>query len=236
MSVGKSSATAPPDPRTPDGTSGAGDRTDVGPGESRALGPEALKAYVHPLRLAILRYLHDHDFATATTLAAHLGESTGQTSYHLRQLAKHGIVEEAPGRGTGRERWWRQAAVSIDATTMLADPAATAAAGIALDAMVRERHETLAAWMARVTAPEDERWKGSAVHSQSTLVVTPDELAAINDELMAVVTRATDRFRSRHDGGAPDGAARVRIYVDGFPLLEDEPAGTPDPGVRGGDS
>jgi len=33
-------------------------------------------------------------------------ESSGATSYHLRQLAHYGYIEEAPTKA-GRERWWR---------------------------------------------------------------------------------------------------------------------------------
>src|SRR3546814_4941433 len=42
-----------------------------------------------------------------TTLfrSARVGESSGSTSYHLRQLAAYGMVVDAADRGTGRERW-----------------------------------------------------------------------------------------------------------------------------------
>lgn len=65
------------------------------------------KAMSHPLRREMLRYLARHDAATATTIAAALGENTGATSYHLRVLADAGVIEEIPERAHGRERWWR---------------------------------------------------------------------------------------------------------------------------------
>lgn len=70
-------------------------------------GPEALRALSHPVRLRMLGMLRLEGPATATTLAARLGLNTGATSYHLRQLAQHGFIEDDPDRGTGRERWWR---------------------------------------------------------------------------------------------------------------------------------
>jgi DNA-binding transcriptional ArsR family regulator len=77
-------------------------------GEPRELtDPTALKALAHPLRQRILRQLDREGPATSTTLAKALGENTGATSYHLRQLAEHGFVEDVPGKGQGRERWWR---------------------------------------------------------------------------------------------------------------------------------
>lgn len=68
----------------------------------------ALKALTHPLRVQILSVLQDEARATATTLAARLSETSGATSYHLRQLARRGLIEEVPA--AGRERWWRLAA------------------------------------------------------------------------------------------------------------------------------
>jgi hypothetical protein len=66
-----------------------------------------LRALSHPTRLKMLGMLRMDGPATATTLAARLGINTGQTSYHLRQLAQHGFVVDDEGRGSKRERWWK---------------------------------------------------------------------------------------------------------------------------------
>ncbi|HEY7265834.1 MAG TPA: helix-turn-helix domain-containing protein [Trebonia sp.] len=76
----------------------------------RLLNPEALRLLAQPVRLRIQAQLQ-HGPANATTLARALGESTGLTSHHLRQLAKHGFIEEVPELARGRERWWRPARV-----------------------------------------------------------------------------------------------------------------------------
>jgi DNA-binding MarR family transcriptional regulator len=70
--------------------------------------PGRLKALSHPLRRRILRRLSAHGPATSTTIGEMLGVNTGTSSYHLRQLEKHGFIEEIPERSTGRERWWRR--------------------------------------------------------------------------------------------------------------------------------
>ena len=76
-------------------------------------GPRKLRALAHPLRVRMIGLLRTEGPATATTLAKRLGESTGATSYHLRQLAAYGLIEEDPERhGHGRERWWRSASAS----------------------------------------------------------------------------------------------------------------------------
>jgi DNA-binding MarR family transcriptional regulator len=69
--------------------------------------PGRLKALSHPLRRRILNRLRTDGPATSTTIGGFLGESTGTTSYHLRQLEKYGFIEEIPERSGGRERWWR---------------------------------------------------------------------------------------------------------------------------------
>ena len=69
----------------------------------------ALHALAHPLRLRLLGLLRIDGPATASGLAKRVGESSGSTSYHLRQLAVAGFIEEAPELGTKRERWWRAA-------------------------------------------------------------------------------------------------------------------------------
>jgi DNA-binding transcriptional ArsR family regulator len=79
------------------------ERTFVSPG------PEGLKALSHVGRLRMLGLLRSEGPATATTLAARLGLNSGATSYHLRQLEKHGFVVEDSERGNARDRWWRAA-------------------------------------------------------------------------------------------------------------------------------
>ncbi|MDR6669556.1 helix-turn-helix domain-containing protein [Rhizobium sp. 1399] len=66
----------------------------------------ALKALAHPVRLRMLGMLRIDGPATATQLATRLGLNSGATSYHLRQLAQYGFIEDAPGPSR-RDRWWR---------------------------------------------------------------------------------------------------------------------------------
>ncbi|WP_210503145.1 ArsR/SmtB family transcription factor [Nocardioides xinjiangensis] len=71
-----------------------------------------LRALSHPVRLRMLTLLRGEGPATATSLAQRLGLNTGATSYHLRQLAQHGFIEEDADRGNARDRWWRAAHAS----------------------------------------------------------------------------------------------------------------------------
>ena len=75
--------------------------------EPRELTGREIRALAHPLRIRMLELLREEP-ATASILARRLDESTGATSYHLRELERFGFIEEDTERGTGRERWWRR--------------------------------------------------------------------------------------------------------------------------------
>ena len=64
------------------------------------------RALGHPVRLALLETLVIEGPLTATEAAEQIGESPTTCSFHLRQLARYGFVEEAGG-GKGRARPWR---------------------------------------------------------------------------------------------------------------------------------
>ncbi|MET0741025.1 MAG: helix-turn-helix domain-containing protein [Candidatus Nanopelagicales bacterium] len=86
---------------------------------------EALKAVSHPLRTRLLGLLRLDGPATASELARRVGESSGSTSYHLRQLARYGFVVEDEQQPSRRERRWRAAAAltSWQDDDFVADPA-----------------------------------------------------------------------------------------------------------------
>src|SRR4051812_2067414 len=68
---------------------------------------DTIKALAHPRRQRLLQQLGLHGPMTSAGLARVLALNTGATSYHLRELAKIGFVEEVPELAHGRERWWR---------------------------------------------------------------------------------------------------------------------------------
>src|SRR3954465_3146433 len=99
--------------------------------------PKAMRAMAHPVRLALMEALNDAGTLTATEAAERVGESPSNCSFHLRQLAKYGFVEEAPG-GTGRQRPWRAVHTGMRFTDVQED-AETALAATTLSTIVRER-------------------------------------------------------------------------------------------------
>src|SRR5215469_1437227 len=106
-----------------------------------------MRALAHPVRIALLEELVLGGAMTATEIGERIGESPTTCSFHLRQLAKYGFVEEAGG-GKGRARPWRLTSIGISFGNTNDDPAAEVAAG-ALSRLVRER------WLARYRAWEE---------------------------------------------------------------------------------
>ena len=85
---------------------------------------DSVKALAHPIRVRLLGLLRLEGPATASALAKRTGESSGLTSYHLRQLEKAGFVAEDTTRGNARDRWWRaeQQFTSLHTTELDDDP------------------------------------------------------------------------------------------------------------------
>ena len=94
----------------------------------------ALRAYAHPVRMKLILALRTRGPLTATQAGRLLGESSGTCSFHLRQLAKYGLVEET-GEGVGREKPWRATATSTAWDDVPADPETAAAAGLLVEVL-----------------------------------------------------------------------------------------------------
>ena len=67
-----------------------------------------LRGIAHPMRNRILEEMSAGGPMRAADVAGRLGIPANQASFHLRQLAKYGLVEEAPELARdGRDRVWR---------------------------------------------------------------------------------------------------------------------------------
>ena len=99
--------------------------------------PRSLRALSHPVRLALLEALSSGPL-TATEAGELIGETPTTCSFHLRQLAKYGFVEEAGG-GKGRARPWRRVYSGWDAPARPDDLEYTRASQ-ALDEVLLDRY------------------------------------------------------------------------------------------------
>ena len=189
------------------------------PQDRQVTDPADLKAVAHPLRVQMLAQLRRHGPATATELAQRLGTESGSTSYHLRILARHGFVTEAPagpgGRRHPRERRWAAAHKTTGwSNTRLG---ATDAGREAAAMMRRRQVEVLIGDVERFEADQDRlspAWVEAAGIGDLQVRLTEASLTELWDRFYAHL----EELRSR-DAAAPDATA-VSVVVAGFPQPE----------------
>jgi DNA-binding transcriptional ArsR family regulator len=166
--------------------------------------PAAVRALAHPLRLQLLDLLRFDGPATATELGRRLGESSGSTSYHLRQLARYGFIDEAPVRG-GRERHWR-----FRHRQVLLESGGDCGRELLAELLSREVYALDRFLAQRELVPE---WDAASFFATRALRLTSAELAELRDEM----TELLDRSRRAEDD-APADARPVRILSFGYPV------------------
>jgi DNA-binding transcriptional ArsR family regulator len=178
----------------------------------------ALRALAHPLRNRLLGQLRLNGPATASQLGRVVGESSGSTSYHLRQLAGYGFVEEVEGQGTARERWWR---ARHRLTSWRADEITAQEGGAEVEdefirLQVDVRGRVLRAWQVQ-RAELGPAWTGAASLNDHALRLRPDQTRALADELDAVLAR----WMQEHPSDVPAaGTELVGVFTDLVPLKE----------------
>ncbi|WP_373304847.1 ArsR/SmtB family transcription factor [Streptomyces coeruleorubidus] len=185
----------------------------------RQLDARSLRGLAHPLRMQLLDALRFGGPATASQLAQKLGESSGATSYHLRQLAEYGFVEDAPEHGKGRERWWKAAHHGLrfdDALLTDSDPTVRGAADMYLHEVATTQTRDLSTWLGnRDSWPEE--WSRSWDMSSATLRLTPELTRELVEKMHALV----DTYRDRATTEDTPGAEQVRLHTHAFPIRTD---------------
>jgi DNA-binding transcriptional ArsR family regulator len=197
--------------------------------------PRELKALAHPVRLRLLEELAALGQATATDLGARVGESPANCSYHLRQLARYGYIEEV-GEGAGRRRPWRWVPQVTNITADDRDPAELRHARDAAVAVLRERDlESWRRWQSsRQDAPG--AWREASFDASGINWLTPDELAEVGQQIRAVLDRYLLARQERVDPDArPDGARLVHLSAWGFPAGSVADLADDGPDHAGGD-
>ncbi len=187
-----------------------------------ALTDDELKALAHPLRVRMLEALADDGPATASQLAERFGESSGATSYHLRQLARHGFIEEDPQRAGGRQRWWRilRRGWSIPSFDFRRRESTRAHASVLLHELSRGRLERLTTWFESFDSWE-EHWAKASLDSEARLKLTREELEELSERLTKILMEYAELDGDREE--PPPKAALVDIQLYAFPIrLTDE--------------
>jgi len=176
--------------------------------------PREMRALTHPLRLALLELLWREGTINATQAASELGESQASCSFHLRQLARFGLVQEVEGV-RGRARPWQLSRRGMRVANVQDDPQA-AIAWAALERLLRDRQlDRYRAWLEGRSAYSRE-WREAAYHNHHVVWLTPEELHTVADQIAELLTSVfPDR---RGDPTArPAGALPVELLSIGYP-------------------
>ncbi|WP_248962939.1 ArsR/SmtB family transcription factor [Sphaerisporangium perillae] len=149
-------------------------------GDVEITDPQTMRALAHPVRLAILDHLRRYGPATATQLAPDVGATPSVTSWHLRHLAGFGLVRDSePGRDR-RQRRWEAVARGFRFETP-DDEEGRPAARMLLQQMILRYGDLPNRWAAEVEPELDPVWRRLAGLANTRVVVSAEELAAIED-------------------------------------------------------
>lgn len=182
----------------------------------RITDPRALRALAHPLRLSLLTLLRTEGPLTATKAGELLGESSASCSFHLRHLAKYGLIEEARG-GHGRERPWQATAMLTDVPDITDNPDFGAAAQLFRSIVLDGYMKVAARWL-EVKAEEPIEWQRAAQLSDVLLYLTPSELESLAEQMRALYDRYGDRLTSPEL--RPADSRLVQFIQMGLPIID----------------
>ncbi|WP_437113685.1 helix-turn-helix domain-containing protein [Streptomyces roseoverticillatus] len=169
----------------------------------------------HPVRIALLDLLAEVGTVTSTQAAVRLGYSSGLCSFHLRQLARHGLIEEAPHTDS-RARPWQLRWGSPDGTCRTEQTVREAPEEFGALARGLE-DESYQHWLThRDQAPAE--WQRDESFS-AVVHLTPEEMAELAASIRGLL--AEYRERDRTPAARPTGTMAVAAVARLFPLLTD---------------
>jgi DNA-binding transcriptional ArsR family regulator len=186
----------------------------------RQLDMTSLKALAHPLRVQILDTLSQYGPATSSGLAERLGESSGATSYHLRQLAKHDFVREVTGRGSARERWWERSpgGISLNPREVAGTVAGRAVSDMVMRQWQQNKESLVMDFLMHGLDVLPGEWTDVSTTSSANLRLTVDQLRELTEDLSARINEIADRYRGKND----PGSRPVQVQFNAFPLIDGE--------------
>jgi len=182
-----------------------------------------LRALTHPVRIALLEALLHGGALTATEAGERIGETPTTCSFHLRQLAKYGFVEEAGG-GQGRSRPWRLTTIGLAFTPASGDRQAQIASEATMRLFRERQLARYATWRAtRMSYPAE--WRDASADSEYMFYLTPAELRQMKAEVHEVLLRwFTLDGRVEDPARRPADSAAVEALLFSYPIELPVPA------------
>ncbi|TWG98237.1 putative transcriptional regulator [Nocardioides sp. J9] len=173
--------------------------------------PRILRAIAHPTRNRVLHELSAVGSARAADIARRIDIPANQASFHLRQLAKYGLVEEDPDAGRDRrDRVWRLVdpdGIRFRTADMLAQPGGRAAYTV-----FRRNAVEWGKHLVERAFTTDDGGPGSAGRSISewSVRLSPEEAT----ELAREVEEVLDRYRAAgREAPADDDRETYSVFL-----------------------
>ncbi|AJR18726.1 helix-turn-helix domain-containing protein [Pimelobacter simplex] len=174
--------------------------------------PRILRAIAHPTRNRVLHELSAAGSLRAADIARRIDVPANQASFHLRQLAKYGLVEEDPEAARDRrDRVWRLVdpqGIRFRTSDMLAQPGGQAAYAVfQRNAVEWGRH-----LVERAFTPPDDGARPERSISEWALLLTPGEAEELMNEIADLVDRRRLAAQRPGSGGADDERETYSVY------------------------
>jgi DNA-binding transcriptional ArsR family regulator len=214
-----------------DSAAETGSQAEKPPRVRKITDASTMRALSHPVRIALVEALSFGGAMTATEVGEVIGESPTTCSFHLRQLAKYGWVEEAGG-GKGRARPWRMAALGFQTSSTHDDPDIDIAA-TTLNRLFRQRQLARYETWIETRSAYPRAWRDAVSDSEYLFYLTLDELRELNEALHAILMGRFDENRHTDPSQRPPGSLPIEVLMFGYPI-EPPSKATPDPTAEEG--
>lgn len=160
--------------------------------------PRVLRAIAHPVRTRILGEIAAGGPLRAADVARELDIPANQASFHLRQLAKYGLVEEAPGEARDkRDRVWKatsESGLAVRLNELEKEPGGRAAVSVFRRSATDWAHHLVDL---ALTGPEEPGILRTMMNQ--TVKLTRAEAEQLQQELLELVEGWVERTRGRGD-------------------------------------
>jgi len=192
---------------------------DVGESRDTVISdPRALRAIAHPARMRILDEFAARGTLRAADVARILDIPANQASFHLRQLAKYGLLVEAPEEARdARDRVWKLEHRSLSINTQ--DFVDTAAGRTAASLFMRQWADRVHAVVETMILVDDSKTDRVYRAGTVSVLLTDDEARELFDELSDVI----ERYRAQGQRAKRPDAHTYQVVILGHPEdMEDD--------------
>jgi DNA-binding transcriptional ArsR family regulator len=185
---------------------------DVRERRLRISDPTALRVLAHPLRLELLDRLMSFGEQTAAQCAEAVGSTASNCSYHLRALARVGLVEAASSSDR-REHPWRATATGLEFGPADAASSPTAAGvALVLEELSLAHDEELTRRARRRNYDQPADWQAAEAYNNYALKLTASELS----QLVSQIDRLVRPFIAMTRDDAPESAEVTLLRLLAF--------------------